>query len=703
MRRVGIELLDGLRINGMNGKNGHGAPPPKRRSDRRPEPRGMIRVMAFRRTLALGVVLCLASCSDGGADVAQASTPMPTMDDFRARRAAFVEATFVEHFKQTTDQTADWYPRALACIEDTAAWLSGAIEREPKAEIVRRLREVMRESDPDFHPLLIFSETHLIDDRRKSTAAMNIMGQNDAPVQWQFVAACDAGSMHAADLCVALVTENPFGADGSRYLWWTIEEVIENAPLPHVTQICDVLQGLAGVDPWLLNLCRGMERLRANQVTEAYRHFAAAYETHPERPEAATRLIEVACLGGAPQGETPRLWFDRAVAAQFDWFDAYIEMLIGLDPQNGGTLDGLYEFGLECAATKRYDTQVPFMLVQACIQIADWQSELAFWYEHDAFTPLQALCAAYAEREPVAYGQDATYWTAWRGVLASRTGDWALAREQFESIDWRIPREVSVAMWVRPVRIREETYLYTSAIGPQVLEGEAADARGDHAAARDLYAAALEACPKDLAWHVRQRLAASEFGIALAGGDWVDILFDDDLSGWERFSGSWERYDDTTVAGNTHDNGMIMFHRHPVGPRWEIEGTIIAPYRSSITRPALLFNARYDFGRPDFEAVAYWPLSERVALQRSDREDERIERVVDVPQKFKFRVIVWDDQVAAWCKDELVYAGAAPGTGPRWVRGAQLGLGGLYRPSEKKVQFTDMRIRRIDERPAALP
>ena len=51
-----------------------------------------------------------------------------------------------------------------------------------------------------------------------------------------------------------------------------------------------------------------------------------AWKLHPEYPEAPTAIIAIAREGYTNGNNTPRYWFDRAVAAQMDYDPAYDEM-----------------------------------------------------------------------------------------------------------------------------------------------------------------------------------------------------------------------------------------------------------------------------------------------------------------------------------------------------------------------------------------
>ena len=103
----------------------------------------------------------------------------------------------------------------------------------------------------------------------------------------------------------------------------------------------------------------------ASRVRLARDYLIEAWNLHPEFPEAAARLITVTWDLGRTVPETPRFWFDEAVAAQFDFQEAYERLLDTMRPESGGSNERMIAFGLECAATRRFDTSIPRVLLQA--------------------------------------------------------------------------------------------------------------------------------------------------------------------------------------------------------------------------------------------------------------------------------------------------------------------------------------------------
>ena len=81
--------------------------------------------------------------------------------------------------------------------------------------------------------------------------------------------------------------------------------------------------------------------------------------------------------GSEAEGETARLWFDRATSAQFDYNPAYENYLLQLLPHWGGSLKEIMAFGRACLETGRFDTLVPTFFFRAvesvCSEVDDWR------------------------------------------------------------------------------------------------------------------------------------------------------------------------------------------------------------------------------------------------------------------------------------------------------------------------------------------
>ncbi len=118
-------------------------------------------------------------------------------------------------------------------------------------------------------------------------------------------------------------------------------------------------------------------------ASKAAKCFRKSWELHPQRPEAAMEMIDLAPRRGErgeAGEETARLWFDRAIAAECDHRFAYTKMISRLRLRWGGRHDELLAFGVACARTERYDTDVPGKLLETLDilgeEIPDWRPVL---------------------------------------------------------------------------------------------------------------------------------------------------------------------------------------------------------------------------------------------------------------------------------------------------------------------------------------
>ena len=101
----------------------------------------------------------------------------------------------------------------------------------------------------------------------------------------------------------------------------------------------------------------------------AREHLVRAWKLRPEHVFAPLRMITVAKGECGREGETTRLWFDRAVTAQFDAYSAYTRYITSIRPRWGGSHQQVLSFGKACAVTKRHDTPVPVALSGAIIAV----------------------------------------------------------------------------------------------------------------------------------------------------------------------------------------------------------------------------------------------------------------------------------------------------------------------------------------------
>ena len=92
-------------------------------------------------------------------------------------------------------------------------------------------------------------------------------------------------------------------------------------------------------------------------------NFKKAIEIYRTAPEAFTQMIYISSSGSMTHRNNPRLYFDQAIMASFDYQDAYKSMLLAA--LKSTILMRVILFGDECLKTKRFDTVVPLFYPSA--------------------------------------------------------------------------------------------------------------------------------------------------------------------------------------------------------------------------------------------------------------------------------------------------------------------------------------------------
>lgn len=114
------------------------------------------------------------------------------------------------------------------------------------------------------------------------------------------------------------------------------------------------------------------------QLPKARKALTRGWELKKSVPYAATQMIVILEVGGVQDGESLRLWLDRATAGQFDYFPAYRIFLNANRPYWRGRTIDMLAFGKACADTKRYDSELPTILNESFVRVAmdmsDWRT-----------------------------------------------------------------------------------------------------------------------------------------------------------------------------------------------------------------------------------------------------------------------------------------------------------------------------------------
>jgi hypothetical protein len=271
----------------------------------------------------------------------------------------------------------------------------------------------------------------------------------------------------------------------------------------------------------------------------ARRAFTRAWQLRPSQPHAATGMIDVTVMATPVPGETPRLWFDRAIAAQFDYEQAYCRLLWAYRPDWGGSIEEMLAFGEACRRTGSHSTLVPYFALEAALSAAqqtrDWKS---VYRQNPAMAEgLVELCTARVNDPERKYAR--TRSLGLLGVHAFLAGDLAKAAETMKPLGAAVPRPAwSLLMKLRIMDFDEQVRMAQSGGGADFVRGEAQLAKGDLDGAADSFAGAVEKLTGDEKARAQSLYAYADFKRRYAREVWVPLEAAPSSPIWKRVADS---------------------------------------------------------------------------------------------------------------------------------------------------------------------
>jgi hypothetical protein len=496
-------------------------------------------------------------------------------------------------------------------------------------------------------------------------------------------------------------------------LIWTDE--YDREPIGVQRTMFAAINAQPGVDPWLLDMISGSYYIReawaargsgwANTVTRegwegfrrnlrlASQRLRAAWKRHPDHPEAPTAMITVAMAGHADAGEDERLWFDRAVTAQFDYHPAYTNLASALLPRWGGSHQAMYELGVECLETKRFDTRVPFVLIENVRMVAkDRDGDWSFLQDPGIFENVRLAIEQYVE-SPLT---DETRFelSTELAMLAWKAGRYKDARVLLDTLGQHASATAITRFDTRLDEVYGEIYL---------LSSSQADEANKLLHAAHHKAEALEAAWQRLADRLPEddygrryaRAQALRFGDThrLAAGQTVEI---NSILALECVNGHWlEEEEGRFVASGLPNGRAIALYRPVIGQHYEFTGRYEILSQPGVEdRAAGIILAHAD-GVPWYELYPNLDLGQAI-LQSSQGHRRRVPGAV--PQTGSFVIRVTGELVAGvWINGHEVTSDWPMVQGVE-VRDRRIGLS-IPTGRGHRVAFDQLRVRRLDVAP----
>ena len=437
----------------------------------------------------------------------------------------------------------------------------------------------------------------------------------------------------------------------------------------------------------------------------ARRDLEEAWRLRPDRPEAAYEMIS-ASTDSPAAGESARFWFDRAVAAQMDFIPAYTTLLKDLLPRWGGSYEQMLAFGREALDTRRFDTDVPLVLLDAVKSVADDQSDeeggtggepVFAWPQ--TYPLLVRMLEGYS-REPSRAQERSRFESLW-AVVADRAGRKKEALDHLAAAGYHLHPD---AVW----RLKRETpEEFVGRVALQAGEGAADAERGDALRAAFDSVGAISAYEasrrKEPSPHVarllRGRIAALRIEEALEAGRWTRLLPDSpDLAGWKQKLGTWRVTKDGSLVGTSGRRGLLITSDARVGPEFEVRGRLELVASSNGA-----FQGGIAFGHPAWETRDWLsfrmkrnPREGSVAYfsQHFDPPDYQPE-TFPIPDVNDFLVRSESGKLTAILNGRIVKQALVPTKGLVRDGDALLGFGAYLDENVFSLRFRNVEVRRL--------
>ena len=430
-------------------------------------------------------------------------------------------------------------------------------------------------------------------------------------------------------------------------------------------------------------------------LTQARPRLLQAWELHPEYPEAATEMMSLLIGLGTERSEIRR-WFDRAVAGQFDWSPAYDCYVWALRPRWGGSHEEMYDFGLECLATKRFDTCVPQLLYQILLAITEEEANTEFWQRPGLYANLQTLFTGL-----LAEPRRVTEQTCWKSVYAAvawRCGYPLDARPLLDELGEQVVATAFTKDLGVPLALAKgEVLADTGPLGARVRATASLEHRGEIAAALPLFEKlAAECTDPGAVVYLQDRVIALQRENALAQGEWVDLTPSEDFAGWQKVLGKWALTEDGAIEATPGSGGALLLCNMRVPDAYEIRVDLELPSAPSSAEGGIV--------------VGYWrggtPYWTTVGLCRDRGEARVAEQFYDAGADRKASVALQDRnqllvqvrnyQVTVYLNGTRILSDQKMAHGYAGPPGNQVGLGGwAWFPSAGVVRYRNLQVHRL--------
>jgi hypothetical protein len=479
------------------------------------------------------------------------------------------------------------------------------------------------------------------------------------------------------------------------------------------------LQTDSAIDPWLKELISGQIKISeawnargsgyADTVTrdmsaefkarlwEARKHLTKAWELEPALPEAAAEMLLV-CRGESKKGDLRR-WFDRSVAAQFDYIPAYTAYRTTIRPRWLGSHEKMFQFGVEALETRRFASTAPLSYLNSLYDIAEESENVRDMI--CAYPDLYPKVREFYEYTPSEISLYLSN-TFWLGLYAWGARDYPTTADALSGAIHKYQNQILRRVGGWPMLLGEAK-LAISSQGEAAKKAFALEAREAFKAAASLYEQILTDTDLDSEYvrpFVRERIEQTRILAGLRSGEWFNFMPPSDFSGWSATTGhtlklgEW-RYQDDWLEGRPKNQSARLLCHVSIDNDFELRGEFDI---EQAARMGIIFG---------YSAV----ISQRQATLSLEKKSASLHwNYVTAGEKRTsttmingintFHLQVWNKTVTLYINEQKVFDNVPLGK-DWWGQGpGHIGIGdALMKPESKVLRYRNLQLRRLTSDP----
>jgi NAD-dependent dihydropyrimidine dehydrogenase PreA subunit len=485
--------------------------------------------------------------------------------------------------------------------------------------------------------------------------------------------------------------------------------------------VIDAVSKIEGADPWLVKMYEARfyvdlawEKRTGNvaaqvnpQQGDAFNEnlrkavdcLKEAQRLHPEFPESAALMVQIAMADQEIAGGTPRHWADAAITCQLDYAPACSALLWALRPRWGGSVEEMLSYGLECAATKRFDTIVPWFCMDAIRDVVDEVGvEKTPLARDDVFQQVAQMLKGYANAQDVPLQRD-WYLTYLLGLMWDQ-GRYREAAEVLGSAPIKIDPSGLTTAGSMPAEVAAGLEAMRGDAGSDVRSAESSFRGGQLEKAQDSFEAILPGLKADdpARPFVESRIAELGWLTKFLAGESVEIQPGKSLAGWYPGAGKWKVDDDGALVGELSPEGLRCICGANFGTRYELTAAVEVVSGEAKRDPKVGAGILFGWINPGTRyCVTVCPRGP-VEFDNQQTGDQPMINGQKSERKNTIVITVWDNCCAAEVNGQHSFDNM-----PLWyycaTPDARIGLGSRIGGSAHTARFSDLKIRMLTDRP----